>query len=299
MSAAAPFKKIMGKNLAGKTALIVAVLVVFAFGIVGIPHGSLAQSIKDRIHLGLDLKGGTHLVLEVHVAEAVASATDRDVARIEDAFQKAGITGATVGKTDPARPQTIVVSGILPAKLADARSILQSNEYSSYDVTVTADGTATLTMKLAAIRDLETRTLDTSIETIRERIDKLGVTEPVIQKYGLGENQEGNLDHRVEWKQGSNATLLALTGTRAIVTESFAKSRHLHVGTPPDGPGVGRVSDQPHRPFGGRCESEFGHPSSLASDARRSAARASARARLRRPVPVNGAAPRQALRRIR
>ncbi len=53
----------------------------------------------------------------------------------------------------------------------------------------TADGNSTLTMKLAAIRDLETRTLDTSIETIRERVDKLGVTEPVIQKYGLGENQ--------------------------------------------------------------------------------------------------------------
>ena len=58
----------MGKNLAGKTAFIVAVLVVFCFGIVGIPHGGLTQSIKDRIHLGLDLKGGTHLVLEVHVA---------------------------------------------------------------------------------------------------------------------------------------------------------------------------------------------------------------------------------------
>jgi preprotein translocase subunit SecD len=179
----------MGKNLAGKSAFIVAVLVIFCFGIVGIPHGGLTQSIKDRIHLGLDLKGGTHLVLEVHVAEAVASSTDRDVARIEDAFQKAGITGATVGKTDPARPQTIVVSGIPPAKLSDARSILQSNEYASYDVATTADGTAALTMKMAAIRDLETRTLDTSIETIRERIDKLGVTEPVIQKYGLGENQ--------------------------------------------------------------------------------------------------------------
>src|SRR5258707_3959616 len=179
----------MGKNLAGKSAFIVAVLVIFCFGIVGIPHGGLTQSIKDRIHLGLDLKGGTHLVLEVHVAEAVASATDRDVARMEDAFQKAGITGATVGKTDPARPQTIVVSGIPPAKLSDARSILQSNDYSSYDVATTADGNSALTMKLAAIRDLETRTLDTSIETIRERIDKLGVAEPVIQKYGLGENQ--------------------------------------------------------------------------------------------------------------
>ena len=179
----------MGKNLAGKTAFIVAILVVFIFGIVGIPHGGLKQSITDRIHLGLDLKGGAHLVLEVHVAEAVASATDRDVARLQDDLQKAGITGAIVGKTDAAHPQTIVISGIPAAKLSDARAVLQGQDYANYDVATTPDGSSTLTMKLAAIRDLETRTLDTSIETIRERIDKLGVTEPVIQKYGLGENQ--------------------------------------------------------------------------------------------------------------
>src|ERR1700727_734337 len=179
----------MGKNLAGKSAFIVAVLVIFCCGIVGIPHGGLTQSIKDRIHLGLDLKGGTHLVLEVHVAEAVGSTTDRDVARIEEDFQKAGIVGATVGKTDPARPQTIVVSGIPAAKLSDARSLLQGNDYSNYDVATTADGNSSLTMKPGAIRDLESRTLDTSIETIRERINKLGVSENPVQKYGLGENQ--------------------------------------------------------------------------------------------------------------
>jgi preprotein translocase subunit SecD len=179
----------MGKNLAGKTAFIVAILVVFIFGIVGIPHGGLRQSIADRIHLGLDLKGGAHLVLEVHVAEALASATDRDVARLQDDLQKAGITGITVGKTDAARPQTIVVSGIPAGKLSDVRAVLQGTDYANYDVATAADGSSTLTMKLAAVRDLETRTLDTSIETIRERIDKLGVTEPVIQKYGLGENQ--------------------------------------------------------------------------------------------------------------
>ncbi|HMF63562.1 MAG TPA: protein translocase subunit SecD [Edaphobacter sp.] len=179
----------MGKNLAGKTAFIVAILVVFCFGIVGIPHGGLKQSIKDRINLGLDLKGGAHLVLEVHVAEAVASETDRDAARLQGDLEKAGITGVTVGKTDPTRPQTIVVSGIPAAKLSDARGILQGTDYANYDVATTADGRATLTMKLAAVRDLSTRTLDTSIETIRERIDKLGVTEPVIQKYGLGDNQ--------------------------------------------------------------------------------------------------------------
>ncbi len=81
-----------------------------------------------------------------------------------------------MGKTDPAQPQTIVVSGIPAAKLSDARTVLQGNDYSTYDVATMADGSSTLTMKLAAIRDLETRTLDTSIETIRERIDKLGVS---------------------------------------------------------------------------------------------------------------------------
>jgi preprotein translocase subunit SecD len=179
----------MGKNLAGKTAFIVAILVVFAFGIVGIPHGGLKQSIADRIKLGLDLKGGTHLVLEVHVAEAVASSTDRDVARLEADLTKAGIVGAVVGKTDPANPQKIVVSGIPAGKLSDARGVLQGNDYAAYDVATAPDGSSALTMKQAAIRDLETRTLDTSIETIRERIDKLGVSEPTIQKYGLGENQ--------------------------------------------------------------------------------------------------------------
>lgn len=179
----------MGKNLAGKSAFIVAVLVVFVFGIVGIPHGGLKQSITDRIHLGLDLKGGTHLVLEVHVAEAIASATDRDVARLQADLQKAGVVGVTVGKSDPTRPQSIVVSGIPPAKQSDARAVLGNSDYSIYDVTSGPNGSSVLTMKQAAERDLATRTVDTSIETIRERIDKLGVAEPVIQKYGLGENQ--------------------------------------------------------------------------------------------------------------
>ena len=44
-------------------------------------------------------------------------------------------------------------------------------------------------MKPGAIRDLETRTLDTSIETIRDRVDKLGVAEAQVAPYGLGANQ--------------------------------------------------------------------------------------------------------------
>ncbi len=179
----------MFKNLTGKMVFILAVLLVFCYGIVGVPHGGLKQSIADRIHLGLDLKGGTHLVLAVHVAEAIGTATDRDVARIEAAVQAAGVTGATVGKIDATRPETISVTGVPTGKAGAVRTLLQGTDYSIYDLATQADGAFKLTMKAGAIRDLEARTLDTSIETIRERIDKLGVSEPVIQKYGLGENQ--------------------------------------------------------------------------------------------------------------
>jgi preprotein translocase subunit SecD len=183
----------MGKNLKGKTAFIVALLVVFCYGIVGIPNGvgpaALKQALVDRIKLGLDLKGGIHLVLQVQVAEAVGSTTDRDVQRIKEDFDKAGITGANVVKLDPAHSETITISGLPAAKASDARSMLQGNDYSAYDLSSTADGSQKLTMKPGSIRDLEARTLDQSIETIRQRIDTLGVTEPVIQKYGLGDNE--------------------------------------------------------------------------------------------------------------
>ena len=182
----------MGKNLRGKLALIIAILVVFVYGIFfgfNAPKlGSLKSLITNNIHLGLDLKGGAHLVLAVHVEEAVASATDRDVARLQAAFQQAGIP-ATVGKSDPAHPQTIVISGIPAAKLSDARGIMDNSDYSIYQEGTLPDGSETLTMKQAAITDMNQRTLQTSIDTINERVNTLGVSEPVVAPYGLGANQ--------------------------------------------------------------------------------------------------------------
>jgi preprotein translocase subunit SecD len=176
----------MGKNLAGKTGFIIAVLVIFVYGIFGIPHGSLKQSLTDRIHLGLDLRGGTHLVLQVHVAEAINSATDRDVQRLNEAL---AANGATASKPDPAHPEVIVVTGGSATQASAIHDVLTANDYSAYDVTSNVGGGYKLTMKQSAINDLEKRTLDTSIETIRERVDNLGVSEPVIEQYGLGDNQ--------------------------------------------------------------------------------------------------------------
>src|SRR5215469_8608141 len=165
----------MGKNLTGKTVFIVAVLLIFVYGIFGIPKGGLRQSLENRIHLGLDLKGGTHLVLEVHVNEAIASAVDRDAVRLASDLQAAGISGATAARSDASRPETIIVTGIPANKLTDARGVFNGVNYNTYDAATLADGTATLTMKVSSAHDLAMRTMDTSIETIRERIDKIGV----------------------------------------------------------------------------------------------------------------------------
>jgi preprotein translocase subunit SecD len=183
----------MGKNLKGKTAFIIAILVVFCYGIVGIPHSlsgaGLKQALTDRIKLGLDLKGGIHLVLKAHVEEAVASTSDRDVQRLQADLEKAGIPGVSVAKLDPTHPEVITVGGIPAGKSSDARAVLQGTDYSTYDLSSNSDGSEKLTMKAGAIRDLEAHTLEQSIETIRDRVDTLGVAEANVAPYGLGDNQ--------------------------------------------------------------------------------------------------------------
>jgi preprotein translocase subunit SecD len=176
----------MNKNLGTKAIVILVVLLGCVYGIIGIPHGGLKQSILNRIHLGLDLKGGVHLVMKVNVEEAIGSATDRDMQTLNTALAQ---YNATAAKMDPKQPQVITIAGATLANQSDVRSVLNGNEYQAYDVSSTGNGGFTMTMKQSAIRDLEQRTLDTSIETIRARVDALGVSEPQIEQYNLGDNE--------------------------------------------------------------------------------------------------------------
>src|SRR4051812_3705903 len=182
----------MKKNLTAKTVVIIAVMLVFIYGIVGIPKKwskeGLGEAITQNIHLGLDLRGGTHLILQVMVNDAVNSETDRAIERVQEALRKANAPVGEITKPDPANaPDSIAVRGVAPDQTTVVRNVL-TDTLPDYDVKSSGD-TFTATMKTAASTDLKTRAIELAIQKIRERVDKLGVSEPVIQKHGLGENQ--------------------------------------------------------------------------------------------------------------
>ena len=184
----------MKKNLKGKIAAIVAVFVLCIYGIFGIPSGlsgkALLEAMTKRIHLGLDLQGGVHLILQVRVNEALNAETDNAVASLEQDLKTANVTVSQVYKPDPTKPAVVQIDGASPTSASALRAMLDSKYSNEYNISGgTAGSPFVLTMKPNQISALNEVTVQKAIDTIGERVNSLGVSEPVVQKYGLGENQ--------------------------------------------------------------------------------------------------------------
>jgi|SRR4051812_8185460 preprotein translocase subunit SecD len=189
----------MRKNLLTKTLFIIAVLLIFVYGIfLGTDpeaaiaawkqHGPLG-AIQQNIHLGLDLKGGTHLILQVAVNEAVNAETDRIVQSLRDDLAKAGVSFTDIAKLDlQNHPEIIEIKGVPPDKVGALRSAVSDN-FPQYDVKAAATGSYQVVMKPSELTALKQRAVQQAIETIRNRVDQFGVTEPTIQEHGLGDYQ--------------------------------------------------------------------------------------------------------------
>ncbi len=183
----------MKKNLIAKTVFIVAVLLVFLYGMLGVPktwnqQGILA-SMQERIKLGLDLRGGTHLILQVVVNDAVKADSERVVERLKDELTAAKVNFAEISIPKPAEePERIAIKGIPPESSGELRSLV-AEKLPEYDLVSGAENNWTLAMKNQALVAMKETAVTQAIETIRNRVDSLGVTEPVIQQHGLGQYQ--------------------------------------------------------------------------------------------------------------
>lgn len=137
----------------------------------------------DRIHLGLDLQGGSHLVLEVKVDKAIENAVERIKADLTNVLRDRGISGVSVARVQGTQLQIKVPA----AGVERVRGLLKS-DFPNLTLVNTQTGGGTteflLTLSKEEIRSLRDYAVDQSLETIRNRIDQFGVSEPIIQRQG-------------------------------------------------------------------------------------------------------------------
>src|SRR5271157_12698 len=183
----------MNKTLLTKLGLIIGILLIFLFGIFGVPKSfsreGLLAAMADRIHLGLDLRGGTHLILEVQVNDAVNVDAQNAIEILKQQMRSHKIDYTEITQSDPQNnPDHIVLKGVQASSRTDLLSIVQDH-LPEYSIIGGAENSWNLSMKAQNLTDLKNKAVTQAIETIRNRIDQLGVSEPTIAPHGLGQYQ--------------------------------------------------------------------------------------------------------------
>jgi preprotein translocase subunit SecD len=182
----------MNPNLKWKALFILVVILFCIYFLLGLPTfpTSLAQ-VKDnfshQIKLGLDLQGGTHLILQVQVQEAIAQETDQTVDRLTNELRTRNIHYEEVRRVDDTH---ILVRNIDPGQLGQFRDLVTAQYANVWDLTPAAGDPSgyTLTLRPGAVAQIQESTMAQSLETIERRINALGLTEPTIQRRG-GRNE--------------------------------------------------------------------------------------------------------------
>src|SRR5258706_15137590 len=93
----------MKRNIKIKIGIIVAVILACIYGIIGLPTSKdqLLANWQKNIHLGLDLKGGSQLVLQVQIQDAFKAEGDTVIQRLKDQLNSKGIAFVDMSRNDP------------------------------------------------------------------------------------------------------------------------------------------------------------------------------------------------------
>jgi preprotein translocase subunit SecD len=183
----------MQKNLKTKTSVIVVTILVCVWGIMGIPKSlvDLKANLAENIKLGLDLKGGSRLVLQVQVQDAAKVEAQQTIERIKDELRKANIDFASMENNEPTSVDTadtiqIDIKGIPAARSRDFRTLI-TDHFGPWVLTAVNATDYRLNMRPSELLVLKRDTVDRARQTISNRINALGLTEPVVQQEGSAE----------------------------------------------------------------------------------------------------------------
>src|SRR5438270_3898850 len=155
----------MKTNLTARSVVIVVVILICVFGIIGFPKSGadIAKKFSDNIRLGLDLKGGTHLVLEIQVQDAVKADADQTAERLKEDLKKQNIQWNSMDTPDVAKVEdadnlALTIKGI-PATQSSAFRNIVSEHYPTYILTATSSTDYRMKLKPTDLQELKADTV--------------------------------------------------------------------------------------------------------------------------------------------
>jgi preprotein translocase subunit SecD len=175
------------KNIRWKVLTVIGIFVVFfAIGVYpilsavyGLPAPAWLKA--QQLKLGLDLRGGVHLVLRVHTDEALRTSTTTTSEQLREAAKAAGVDLSGVTVTSPV---SFRVEGVPADREAEFRRVADEVTAGNYERNPGAQGTYEFKLRPNIENQMREQTVVQAQQTIDRRVNELGVTEPNISQYG-------------------------------------------------------------------------------------------------------------------
>jgi len=174
----------MSRTLLYKILAIVAVMLVCIYGIIGLPKSKdeLQANLKKNIRLGLDLKGGSQLVLQVQIQDAFKADADATMEGLKDYLKKANIEFSAMERNEPATLNDadkieFMVKGVPATKAGDFRTVITDHYADRWVMTSLNPTDYRFNLKPTTALQLRKDTVTQSMNTIEKKINGLGLAE--------------------------------------------------------------------------------------------------------------------------
>lgn len=189
----------MKRNLKQRV-VIIAIVTLAAFYIVFGPRhrptwqdftlAGIKRNLAENIHLGLDLRGGSHLVMQVKTEEYLKRLTENTAIGIQNAAKDAGLSVRQVRPEVNGDDYRVVMELEDASKANEARSQIEKKvDLNGWTASVSGNNVV-WTLTAAAKRTLSDQAVEQSLRIIESRINLLGVTEPTLQRHGSPESHQ-------------------------------------------------------------------------------------------------------------
>ena len=134
---------------------------------------------SKKVRLGLDLKGGMHLVLGVDMKKAVDAAVEKEITLLQGDLEEAKVDLDYIKRKGPT---TFEIKVIIPEDLAKVKKVLK--RYSELEIKEEGKDYVVVALRPSEIKRIRENAINQTLEVIRNRIDQFGVAEPTITRVG-------------------------------------------------------------------------------------------------------------------